>query len=135
MGHLRVVRDPRDSFEGICRFHGDCLEGLASGPAILARWGTSLDRLNAGHPAFSIVGNYLGQLATAMVLVLASDRIIFGGGVMSAAGLLAHIRHHAHVLLCGYPTDTIDSRISLPGLADSSGLIGALLLATSAEFR
>jgi len=135
MGHLRVVRDPRDSFDGICPFHGDCLEGLASGPAISARWGTSLDRLNSGHPAYSIVGNYLGQLAAAIMLVLSSDRIIFGGGVMSEGRLLSHIRQHAQVLLAGYPSDSIESRIGLPGLADNSGLIGAVLLASCAEFR
>lgn len=132
MGHLRVNRDPRDSFQGICPFHGDCLEGLASGPAISARWGASLDRLTAGHPAGSILGNYLGQLAAAIVLILASDRIIFGGGVMREGGLLAHIRHHAHVVLSGYPTDSVENRISLPGLADNSGLLGAALLAASA---
>jgi len=135
MGHLRVLRDPRDSFEGICPFHRDCLEGLASGPAIAKRWGNSLDGLNPDHPAFSIVGNYLGQLVATIVLILSSDRIILGGGVMTEAALLSHIRHHARVLLSGYPTDSIESRISLPGLADNSGLIGAVLLASSAEFR
>ncbi len=132
MGHLRVARDPRDGFEGTCPIHGDCLEGLASGTAILARWGISLDRLPQDHPGRSILGNYLGQLAAVIMLVLASDRIVFGGGVMREAGLLAHIRHHAHAVLSGYPTDSIEARITLPGLADNSGLLGAVLLAVSA---
>ena len=131
MGHLRVVRDPRDSFEGICPFHGDCLEGLASGPAILARWGSPLDRLGADHVAASILGNYLGQLAAVIVLVLSSDRIVFGGGVMGTAGLLGHIRHHARMLLADYPTKSVESRICLPELAENSGLVGAGLLAAA----
>jgi fructokinase len=135
MGHLRVVRDPRDSFDGICPFHGDCLEGLASGPAIAARWSASLDHLPTGHPAASILGNYLGQLAATIVLILSSDRIVFGGGVMREGRLLSHIRHHAHVLLSGYPTESVESRISLPGLGDNSGLVGAVLLAVSAANR
>jgi len=134
MGHLRVVRDPLDSFAGICPFHGDCLEGLASGPAISARWGTTLDQLNPDHPACGILGNYLGQLAATIVLVLASDRIIFGGGVMRDGVLLPYIRRHAHALLCGYPSDCVESRISLPELGDNAGLIGAVLLASSATF-
>lgn len=133
MGHLRVVRDPQDSFEGLCPFHGDCLEGLASGPAISARWGASLDELTSGHPANSILGNYLGQLAAALVLILSSDRIVFGGGVMRGGGLLPHIRQHAQAVLSGYPTDSVESRISLPGLGDDSGLLGAVLLAASTE--
>lgn len=129
MGHLRVVRDPRDSFEGICPFHGDCLEGLASGPAILARWGHSLDHNSADRVAASILGNYLGQLAAAMVLILASDRIIFGGGVMATAGLLEHIRHHARAYLAGYPIESAENRICPPELGENSGLVGAVLLA------
>ncbi|HEY6455508.1 MAG TPA: ROK family protein [Steroidobacteraceae bacterium] len=135
MGHLRVVRDPRDAFDGVCPFHGDCLEGLASGPAIRARWGAPLDELPAAHSAVSIIGNYLGQLAAAIVLILASDRIVFGGGVMREPRLIAQIRHHARTVLCGYPTDSVEGRISTPGLGDDSGLLGAVLLAVSAANR
>lgn len=129
MGHLRVPRDPRDSFAGVCPFHGDCLEGLTSGPAIAARWGTSLDQLPSEHSARSIVGYYLGQLAAAIVLVLSSDCIVFGGGVMGDGALLAHIRHSARHALSGYPLDSVENRIRLPALGENSGLIGAALLA------
>jgi len=130
MGHLRVLRDPRDSFEGVCPFHGDCLEGLASGPAIASRWDSSLDQLPAEHSAYSIVGYYLGQLAAAIVLLLASDRIVFGGGVMREE-LLPHIRHSARSALSGYPMGSAENRIGLPALGENSGLIGAALLAAS----
>ena len=129
MGHLRVPRDPRDSFAGVCPFHGDCIEGLASGPAIAARWGTSLDQLPAGHPGGSILGYYLGQLAAAIVLILSSDCIVFGGGVMRNGALLPHIRYSAGHSLAGYPLSPVEDRIRLPALGENSGLIGAALLA------
>ena len=132
MGHLHVIRDPRDSFEGVCPFHRDCIEGLASGPAIMARWGTSLDQLPSEHPAGDIVGNYLGQLAAAIALVLSSDCIVFGGGVLREGTLLPHIRHHARRVLSGYPSGSVEERIRLPGLGDNSGLLGAILVAESA---
>jgi fructokinase len=129
MGHLRVPRDPRDSFAGVCPFHGDCLEGLTSGPAIAGRWGTAPDQLPSEHSARSIVGYYLGQLAAAIVLVLCSDCIVFGGGVMGDGALLPHIRHSARHALSGYPLGSVENRIRLPALGENSGLIGAALLA------
>ena len=50
IGHMRVPREEgeREGFAGVCRFHGDCLEGLASGPAISARWGIEGEE-NAGR--------------------------------------------------------------------------------------
>ncbi|MFM1885806.1 MAG: hypothetical protein RL026_963, partial [Pseudomonadota bacterium] len=69
VGHISLRRDPRDAdFAGCCPFHGDCLEGLASGPAIMARWGRPLDQLDADHPGTRIIGGYLGQLAANLAL-------------------------------------------------------------------
>jgi len=141
MGHLRVVRDPRDTtFPGTCPFHGDCLEGLACGPAIESRWGAPLDKLPASHEAFAIVGGYLGQLAASIALLLAVDRIVFGGGVMTSASLLPHVRKSASALLNGYlPVERLGASmaeyISSPGLGERSGLAGALLLAMAASGR
>lgn len=135
MGHIRVRRDPRDvQFRGVCPFHGDCLEGLASGPAIVARWGAPMSALPAGHPGPDIIGGYLGQLAATVALVCASERIVFGGGVMSGADLLPRIRAVAAEQLGGYlPIEAraggFERLIVAPALAGEAGITGALLLA------
>ncbi len=141
MGHIRVRRDPRDAeFAGICPFHGDCLEGLASGPAIVVRWGAPLDQLGNDHVAYSIIGNYLGQLAATIALMLSSERIVLGGGVMSNVALLPHIRRSTQDMLNAYlpaarSDDWLNRYIVLPGLADRSGRNGAISLAMSALQR
>ena len=141
MGHVRVVRHERDrEFRGVCPFHGDCVEGLASGPAILARHGTSLDLLPAGHDARRVIGYYLGQLATSIVLLVSPERLVFGGGVMSGASLLHETRAAAAQLLNGYAglgpdADSLERLIVAPGLGLRSGIIGAIALAEAASQR
>lgn len=136
MGHIRVRRDSRDEeFPGVCPFHGDCLEGLASGPAVLARWGTKLELLPDAHPSLEIIGSYLGQLAATVALVLSSRRIVFGGGVMSER-LLPYIRAAAERELGGYlpvaeRAGGFKRLIVSPGLGDQAGIIGAMLLASA----
>jgi fructokinase len=138
MGHMRVRRDPRDAdFTGVCPFHGDCLEGLASGPAVTARWNARADSLPETHPGREILGDYLGQLAATIALMVSCERIVFGGGVVSGGRLLPHIRQAASRWLGGYlPVETraggFDRYITAPGLGDSAGSAGAMLLAMQA---
>jgi fructokinase len=138
MGHIRVQRDPRDAgFPGVCPFHGDCLEGLASGPAVVARWQTPAENLPEAHPGREILGDYLGQLAATIALMLSCERIVFGGGVTSGGRLLPYIRKSASHWLGGYlPVETrgggFDRYITAPGLGDSAGATGAFLLAMQA---
>jgi fructokinase len=138
MGHIGVRRHARDGmFSGLCPFHGDCLEGLASGPAIVARYGAALGALPAEHEATSVVGFYLGQLAAAALLMLSPERIVFGGGVMNHAALLPEIRGAAATLLNGYAgiaadAAALDRIIVAPGLGERSGILGALALAEAA---
>lgn len=141
MGHIPLRRDPRDaSFPGICPFHGDCAEGLASGPAIRARWGCDLEALPPEHEAWSIIGGYLGQLASAAALMVSVERIVFGGGVMSNGALLPRIREAAAAYLNAYleplktPEQFLDY-IQTPALGARAGITGALLLAMSATPR
>lgn len=138
MGHIRVRRDPRDQgFAGVCPFHGDCLEGLASGPAVVARWNAQLESLPEAHPAIEIIGGYLGELAATIALMLSCERIIFGGGVMSDSRLLPHIREAASRQLAGYlPVQAraggFGRLIVPPALGNQAGISGAMLLAEQA---
>lgn len=135
MGHIRVRRDPRDAdFPGVCPFHGDCLEGLASGPAVLARWQTNAENLPEAHPGREILAGYLGQLAANIALMLSCERIVFGGGVIAGGRLLPHIRKSASEWLGGYlpiaaRAGGFDRYITAPGLGDFAGAAGAFLLA------
>jgi fructokinase len=138
MGHIPVRRDPRDDdFAGCCPFHRDCLEGLASGPAIRARWGCNIDSLPADHDAPFIIAGYLGQMAASIALMSSVERIIFGGGVMSDRTLHSHVRAAMSLYLNGYvpalnEPDRLASYISAPGLGAQAGIAGALLLAQTA---
>jgi fructokinase len=138
MGHLRVRRHSEDGhFPGICPFHGDCVEGLASGPAIRARWGQELARLDPLSPAWAIEGHYLGELAASIALVTSPERIIFGGGVMGNGLLLPLVHRSARDVLNGYiePLNdggVLERYICSPGLGEGAGLAGAFLLAGQA---
>ncbi|WP_338468347.1 ROK family protein [Novosphingobium sp. ZN18A2] len=137
-GHIPVRRDPaRDPFGGCCPFHGDCLEGLAAGPAIVARWGDSLDKLEARETAVELVASYIAQHAATLVLMHMPDRLIYGGGVMHAPGLIAAVRRQAEVLLGGYVANErldpgLERYIVLPGLGDDAGITGAIALGRQA---
>jgi len=141
IGHLLPRRHPLDTeFRGVCPFHGDCFEGLASGPAILARSGASLETLAADHPQWEIEADYLAQLCTQLVFALSPRRIVLGGGVMNQARLLPMIRRRAQHWLGGYVQRVelkagIDGYLVAPGLGAQSGIRGALAIALDIEVR
>lgn len=132
-GHITVARDPaRDPFAGTCPFHGDCIEGLASGPAIQARWGEDLSGL-PDPERIELIAGYLAQLAANIVLLHMPDRLVFGGGVMKAPGLIETLRRATADRLAGYISAPqldpgLESYIALPALGDDAGITGAVLL-------
>lgn len=134
MGHIHPRRHARDrDFAGTCPFHGDCLEGLASGPAIQARWGASLSELAPDHEAHAIIAYYLAQLVVTQQALLSPRRIVLGGGVMVTGGLLDRVRTEAARLAGAYfGTHDYAELIVPPGLGDRAGLLGALALAQRA---
>lgn len=129
-GHLPVRRDPvRDPFAGMCPFHGDCLEGLASGPAIKARWGHDLSA--ASPDQIALIADYAAQLATALVLLHRPERMIFGGGVMKTPGMIEQLRTLTRAKLAGYIAEwdeDLTRRIVPPALGDLAGITGAIEL-------
>jgi fructokinase len=138
VGHIYPRRHPLDAgFDGVCPFHGDCLEGVASGPAILARSGASLQQLGADHPQWEIEADYLGQLCAQLVMTVSPQRIIMGGGVMQQARLLPLIRERLRHWLGGYIDRAeiltrVDRYVVAPELGDDVGIRGALILAQDA---
>ncbi len=133
MGHIRPARHPDDlGFKGICPFHGDCLEGLASGPAIKARWGESLSELLSDHPGQGIIAWYLAQMVVTLQAIMEPGRIILGGGVMDTPDLLCRIREEAGGLSSGYFKGKAADIIVIPELGSRAGLLGGLALAMDA---
>jgi len=133
MGHIRLPHDwQRDPFPGCCPYHGDCLEGLASGEAIYRRWGVKAQHLPAGHPAWELEAEYLALSLANFIFTLSPQRILLGGGVMKHPGLLDSIRHKTLQYCAGYLPyleDEIESLITAPKLGDFAGSFGALALA------
>jgi fructokinase len=131
MGHIRAPRDPvADPFPGVCAYHGDCFEGLAAGPAVLARWGHDLSA--ASPEQVRLIAGYAGKLAALLALAHAPHRQVIGGGVSKAPGFLPAARAAARAELNGYvaalPGDLSDYIVA-PALGDDAGITGALELA------
>jgi fructokinase len=133
-GHLRVPRDPAvDPFPGSCTYHGDCLEGLASGTALEARWGTPASEIEADE-AWDLEARYLAFGLLSVVAVLSPQRIIVGGGVAGRAGLLADVRAHLSRLMNGYHGfEPSDDFVTAPALGSRAGVLGAIALAASGD--
>lgn len=130
LGHMKPRRAADDhGFGGICPFHGDCLEGLASGPAIKARWGESLSHLPPEHPGHGIIAGYLAEMCNTLRAALAPDALTLGGGVMETPGLFERIVDAAAASDGGYFATAAPQVIRRPALAPISGLAGAFLLA------
>lgn len=133
MGHFYPRRHERDDYVGNCIFHGDCLEGLASGPAIEARYGISAKELAEDHEAWEIEAHYLAQAAMTYTTILRPECIIFGGGVMEQKHLFPKIYKKFQAIMADYlELPAIEKYILSPGLGEKSGILGSLLLAKRA---
>lgn len=138
MGHIYLPRHESDlDFPGVCPFHGACMEGLASGPAIEARWQQKAASLPPDHPAWSLEAYYLAQGLMNICLTLAPQRIILGGGVMNQGFLFPMIRSELTRLLSGYvrlpEIEDMDRYVLPSSLAGIAGLYGGLALAHQAQ--
>jgi len=135
MGHMKIHHDhSRDPFAGACPSHGDCFEGLASGPAIEQRWGKKADELDSEHPAWDLEAHYIAQALCNTIYVLSPKRFILGGGVMQQDFLFPRIRQEVKKLISGYIQHRVldselDSFIIPPQLGSNAGIIGSAALA------
>ncbi|WP_171012735.1 MULTISPECIES: ROK family protein [unclassified Sphingomonas] len=137
-GHIFVPHHPaRGEFPGACALHGDCVEGMACSAAITARWGVSPDQLPDGHPAWDMLGHYLGHLALNAVLVAGVDRVILGGGIGTRPILAAQVTRSLSRLIGGYGAIAearggVETMVRTAALGPGAGTLGALLLAMDA---
>jgi fructokinase len=138
-GHMRLPHDrDADPFDGVCPYHGDCLEGLASGDAIRRRWGHAGQQLD-DDAVWALEAEYLALAVVNLVCVLSPQRVIIGGGVAKQPALLPRVRRRLRELLAGYlrapeltDPEATDRYVVPPGLGDQAGVIGALELARAA---
>ena len=135
MGHIPLPHDwAQDPYPGRCPYHGDCLEGLAAGPAIAERWGAPGPELPPDHPAWELEAHYLALALRSFICTLSPQRIILGGGVMTQRQLFPLVRQKTQAYLNGYVQSpailqNIDEYIVPPGLGGQAGVLGALALA------
>ena len=127
MGHMQVPNP--DNFQGVCKIHGDCWEGLASGPSIEARWGVTPSELPESHEAWEKEAELLASGIVSIIANHSPDRIILGGGVMKQKHLISMIRSKVGEMWNDYtPLASPSELIVEPGLGSDSGIIGALVL-------
>jgi fructokinase len=135
MGHIPLPHNlNQDPFKGVCSYHGDCFEGLASGPAIESRWGQRGENLPNDHPGWKLEAKYIGSALAVYVYVLSPERIILGGGVMRQKDLFPLIRTELREILRGYVhadaiLEDMDHYVVPPKLGDQAGVLGAIALA------
>ena len=134
-GHMRIPHDRvADPFDGVCPYHGDCWEGLASGLAIEARWGRPAASLDGDQAVWELEARYLALGLVSVMCVLSPERIVVGGGVAHHDGLLNLVRRDVPALMNGYleataVRDDIADYITLPQLGMRAGVLGAIALA------
>jgi len=136
MGHILVRRHVEDAYQGNCSYHGDCLEGLAAGPAIEKRWGKKAYELSNEKKVWEMEAYYLAQAITQYILILSPKRIILGGGVMKQEQLFPLILTHVQSNIGNYIQheqimERIEEYIVPPNLGDNAGLAGAIGLVSS----
>ena len=129
-GHVKVPRCPGDDFAGCCPFHQDCLEGMASGPAIEKRWGIEGRDLPAGHPAWETEAWYLAHGILSLLAILSPSIVVLGGGVPQAEGLHDRVNRILKEISAGYfpVLDSDRTFVVPPALGQEAGIKGALLL-------
>ena len=135
LGHVRVAQRSGDEWGGACPFHGACVEGLASGPAIKARIAPrSVESLGADDPIWDSVAWALVQLCHVIVCAAAPGAIAIGGGVTERQPhLLRRVEEMLVESLSGYMPLPRKNYVVPPALGTDAGPLGAIALAMNAR--
>lgn len=134
-GHIRIPHDYRqDPFPGICPFHRDCFEGLASGPALAERWHQPPDKIPMDHIAWELEAEYIAYAIANLICTISPEIIVLGGGVMQHSRLMKMVQSKTRCMLSGYiksksVEENISEYIVTPRLKEDSGILGALSMA------
>ena len=137
-GHMLLAKHPKDTYKGKCPFHENCVEGLASGPAIEARWGKKGIELAGRDEVWELEAYYIAQAVTNYILAYSPQKVILWGGVMHQEQLFGMVRKEVQRLLNGYvahetiTTDKIADYIVPPALGEDPGIMGAIKLGIDA---
>lgn len=136
-GHILLIRHPKDTYEGKCPFHKNCVEGLAAGPSIEARWGKKAAELADRDEVWEMEAYYIAQAITDYIFSYSPQKIILWGGVMHQEKLFGMVRKEVLNLLNGYVahemiTEHIDQYIVPPALGEDPGIMGAIKLGLDA---
>ncbi len=135
-GHVRVQRREGDTLQSVCAYHENCVEGLASGTAIRARYGADAECLTDRDDVWELEADYLAQAIAGYICVLSPQKIVLGGGVMHQKKLFPLIREKVHAYLNGYlvteELQNMERYICPPSLGDNQGILGCLALIRSA---
>jgi fructokinase len=134
LGHLKLAREAGDAFPGRCPYHRDCLEGLASGPAVAERWGARPEELPPTHPAWELEARYLARALAAYTFVLSPEKVLLGGGIGLRPGLTERIAALLGEELGGYVAalarpERLAGYVIRPALGADAGLVGAAAIA------
>lgn len=132
-GHILLSKHPKDPFEGVCPYHPNCLEGLASGPSIEKRWGKKAYALRNQTEVWELEAYYIAQALVNYILTLSPHIIVLGGGVMHQEQLFPMVRSQVAQLMNGYlkapQLEDLDHYIVPASLSDNQGILGCLQLA------
>lgn len=137
IGHIRTRRSANDPFSGVCPFHGDCIEGLISGPALAARFGRPMAEVADADPLWSLIANDIAELISTLLLTTSAERVLFGGGVSTSRPFLLPLaQKRTQELLAGYlpipQAEDFATIIRPAALGSQAGPLGAVALAHSA---
>ena len=134
-GHFALPHDrEKDPFPGVCPYHGDCLEGLASGKSMAIRWGQSPETLPLDHPGWDLEAEYIALALVDLIYAYSPRRIVVGGGVAQHQGVVEAAGNKVKSILNGYiqssmVLENIQEYIQLPSLGNQSGALGAMAMA------